>query len=523
MKKPTILLMSLCLLALLSFGAYGADNAPAPKDTELETGDWTTLAKRYPMSYLAAEDEVPEAPSPEILANWWNALGDETLTRLIQYSLENNRDLISARAKFREARAALGISKSAVLPWLDNSNTLTRSKTGKSGSSTGSQIGPMDFYSLGVDASWEIDIFGGQAQKIKAGKADLQAEFGALHNAWVTLSSEVALNYTSLRTLQKRLQVAESNLALQMDTVELLQSQHDSGLKDGLALNQAKYTMEQTRSTIPPLRTSIEETMNRLAILVGQVPGSLEEMLGEYRPLPEPEAVGLVGIPANSLRQRPDIYSAERRLAAQIARKKSAQRDLWPKFNLFGSIGLESFTTGGLSLSDGISYGFGPSISWPIFHGGAIRSNIKIQTAKQEQLLAAYEQTVLNAVAEVRNALTSETQERERNQSLRRGVDAARTAFEIAEDKYKNGLTDFNNVIGAQSALLTLEEQYAISEGQMLSNIVRIFKVLGGGWAPLAAGGFPQPVDGDTAKTTESQISSESRSYLEQIRQELKD
>jgi outer membrane protein TolC len=282
------------------------------------------------------------------------------------------------------------LSKSAVLPWLDSSNTLTRSKTGKNGSATGNEIGPVEFYSLGIDASWESDIFGGQAQKIKARKADLQAEYGALHNAWVTLSSEVALNYASFRTLQKRLLVAENNLALQMETVELLQSQYDSGLKDGLALSQAKYTMEQTRSTVPPLRTSIEETMNRLAILVGQVPGSLEEMLGEYSPLPKPEATDLVGIPANSLRQRPDIYSAERRLAAQIASKEAAQRDLWPKFYLFGSIGLESFTTGGLSIPDGVSYGFGPSISWPIFHGGAIRNNIKVQTAKQEQMLAAY-------------------------------------------------------------------------------------------------------------------------------------
>lgn len=515
--------MTLGLLALLPSAVYAADKVPAPMDEDLKAGDWTTLAKRYPMSYLASDGEVPEAPSPEILENWWDALGDKTLTDLIQYSLENNRDLISARAKFKEARAALGISKSVVLPWLDSSYSLSRSKTGKNGSSSGTQIGPLDFYSLGIDASWEIDIFGGQAQKVKAGKADLQAEYGALHNAWVTLSSEVALNYISLRTLQKRLQVAESNLALQVDTVELLQSQYDSGLKDGLALSQAKYTMEQTRSTIPPLRTSIEATMNRLAILVGQVPGSLEEMLDEYRPLPKPETGYMVGIPANSLRQRPDIYSAERRLAAQIARKKAAQRDLWPKFHLFGSIGLESFTTGGLSIPDGVSYGFGPSISWPIFHGGAIRNNIKVQTAKQEQMLAAYEQTVLNAVAEVRDALTSETQERERNQSLHRGVEAARTAYEIAENKYTNGLTDFNNVIGAQSALLSFEEQYAISEGQMLSNIIRVFKVLGGGWAPLTAGDIPQPADGHAAKTLDTHISSESLSYLEQIRQEIKD
>lgn len=523
MKKLAAIIVSLWLLTLLPFGACAADKVPVLKDAELEAGKWTELAKRYPMPYLAADGEVAEAPSPEILANWWNTLGDETMTQLIMSSLENNRDLISARAKFAEARAALGISKAAILPWLDNVNTLTRSKTGENASATGKQLGPIDTYRLGIDASWEIDIFGGRSQKIKASAADLQAEYGALHNAWVTLSSEVALNYASLRTLQKRLQIAENNLALQMSTLELLQSQYDSGLKDELALSQAKYTVEQTRSTIPPLRASIEETMNILAILVGEVPGSLKEMLAE-KPLPKLDSVNLVGIPANSLRQRPDIYSAERRLVAQIARKKAAQKDLWPKFNLLGSIGLESLTTTrGLSTSGGESYRFGPSILWPIFHGGEIRNNIKVQTAKQEQMLAAYEQTVLNAVAEVRNALTSETQERERNQSLQRGVEAARNAREVAQDQYMNGLTDFNNVISAQSALLNLEEQYAMSEGEMFSNIVRIFKALGGGWVPLTAedNQLRPAVKSETA-TPETTLSSESRAYLDQIRKDLK-
>ena len=516
MKKGTLAAV-LTLLLILSPGPAASE--PLSGDVELDRGEWTTLAQRYPLPYRGPS-ETPEAPSPEILAHWWDFLGDATLTELVEASLESNRDIVSARAKFAEARAALGIDKSALLPWLDGAATMSRSQTGEDATPNRAQIGPHDAYRLGIDASWELDITGGQTQKIRARAADLQAQYGALHSAWVRLASEVALNYASLRTLQKRLIVAQKNLTLQMATVELLQSQYDSGLADELPLSQARYTMESTRSVIPPLRTALEATMNRLAVLVGQVPGSLAEGLSDYRPLPRPDLSVLVGIPANALRQRPDIYAAERRLAAQMARKKAAQTDFWPKLNLFGSVGLESLSSArGLSASDGFGFSFGPRLSWPIFHGSAIRDNIRVQTARQEQALADYEQVVLQAVAEVRDALTAEAQERQRNLSLSRGVDGARTAREVAEDRYIQGLTDFNNVIIAQSALLNLEEQYAISEGEMLSNVIRLFKALGGGWAPLVEG-EPSPVAEKKGRQG-MELSSESQAYLETLRRDL--
>lgn len=498
MKKLTATILSALFISAMSAGAYAADRdtmKPISKDAELTAGDWTGMAERYPLPY--ADGSAKDAPSPEILASWWESLGDPTLTQLITWSLQNNRDLQSARARVTEARAALGISKAAVLPWLDNVNSWSRSEVPVNSTGTGNST---EVYRLGIDASWEIDIFGGRRQDIKAGRADLEAQYAALHSTWVTLSSEVALNYLTLRTLQERLDIAEKNLQLQTDTLALLQSRYDAGLTDALALSQSQYTVEQTRAMIPPLQTNIEETMNLLATLIGNVPGSLEEVLGEAKPLPRPDSVNLVGIPANSLRQRPDIRMAERQLVAQIARKKSAEKDLLPKFTLIGSIGLESLNSGSLFSSDSHSYSIGPRITLPIFHGGAIRNNIRVQTAREEQYLAAYEQTVLEAVAEVRNALTADTQERSRNQSLQAGMEAARTALEVAEDKYRNGLTDFNNVITAQQALLSLEEQYAISEGQMTSNIVRVFKALGGGWAPLTAEN--QPTETAQAATT---------------------
>jgi len=473
--------MSIFILAVAPFGAY-ADDTAISHDIELRNGEWTELAKSYPIPAVSGE-EISDKLTPQILASWWKTLGDETLTQLIEMSLRNNRDLASARAKVTEARAALGINKAAVLPWLDTTDYWTRGRTPVEAGGTGNAV---NLFRLGIDASWEIDVFGGQKQTIKAGAASLEAQYASLHATWVTLSSEVALNYLTLRTLQERLDIAEKNLSLQNDTLEMLQSRFDAGLSDELALSQAKYTMEQTRAAIPPIETSIEEVKNTLAVLTGSVPGSLEDMLKDQKPLPEPADKDFIGIPANAIRQRPDIRASERQLAAQIARKKSAEADLLPKFYLLGSIGTEALDTGSLFEGPAKLYSFGPQITWPIFHWGAIKNNIRVQGARQEQYLAAYEQTVLNAVGEVRNALTSGIQERRRNEALARGVAAAKVALDVADDKYKNGLTDFNNVISAQRALLTLSEEYAISQGQVVSNMVRLYKALGGGWEPLS-------------------------------------
>lgn len=479
-KRLSAFSFAVVLLIVSAYGAQAAESRIAPEDAALSAGDWTTLAVRYP--YPGISGDIVDAPKPEILASWWDVLEDDTLTDLILSSLKNNRELQSARAKVLEARAALGINKAAVLPWLDNADSWSRGKTAKN--STGDGV-TREIYRLGLDASWEIDVFGGQRENIKAGAAALEAQYASLHAAWVTLSSEVAINYLTLRTLQEQLDIAHQNLALQMETLDLVSSRYDAGLSDALALSQAQYTVEQTKAAIPPIRSNLEQAMNALAILVGNVPGSLEESLGVKKSLPKPEAVNLVGIPANYLRQRPDIRAAERQLTAQVARKKSAEKDLLPKFYLAGSIGLESLSSGSLFSSDSVGLSFGPRISWPIFHGGAIRNNIRVQSAREEQYLAAYENAVLSAVAEVRNALTMNEQERLRNGSLKSGVGAAETALSLATDKYRNGLTDFNNVIAAHSALLSLQEQYIVSEGQITSNIVRLFKALGGGWAPL--------------------------------------
>ena len=497
MKKLAIAAAALSLLALTAFTACAAD-APVPAssgDAQLASGDWIAMATRYPIPDMGGK--INDAPAPEVLASWWESFGDETLTQLIAMALENNRDLSTARSKVTEARASLGISKAAVLPWFDSTNYWTASRTPAEVGGSGSKI---DVYKLGIDASWEIDIFGGKHQTIKANAADLEAQYASLNSAWVSLSAEIASDYVSLRTLQQRLAIARNNLALQKETYALVESRYKAGLTDTLALNQSKYVLEQTDATIPPLETSIEQVKNSLAILTGLVPGALEDMLGEARPIPQIDAGVMIGIPANALRQRPDIRAAERRLAAQLARKKAAKADLWPKFYLNGSIGTEALNTGSLFEGPNKLYSFGPQITFPIFHWGAIRNNIKVQTSKQEQALNDYEQTVLTAVGEVRNAVTAVLKERLRRESLARGADAAKAALAVASDKYKSGLVDFNNVIAAQQSLLSLSEQYAVSEGQITTDGIQLFKALGGGWAPLDAEAAAQAAKADKKK-----------------------
>ncbi len=479
MKKTTLAIIVIFILSAVC--AASAQETVKTPDQELVTGKWVEMAHRYNMP--AVSEDLLTEPDPQMLSKWWESFNDDLLTQLVEWALQSNRDLASARAKVTEARAVLGINKSSLLPWLDNTDYWYNSRTPVETGGAGKGI---DICRLGLDASWEIDIFGGKRESIKAGAASLEAQYASLHAAWVSLSAEVALNYITLRTLQESLIIANRNLALQEETLEMLQSRVDAGLSDHLALNQSRYTMEQTKAEIPPIMKSIEEVKNNLAVLTGRVPGNLGEMLDGYRPLPKPDSMMTVGIPANSIRQRPDIFAAERQLAAQIARKKSAKADLWPKFYLLGSIGTEALDTGSLFEGPNKAYSFGPKITWPIFHGGAIRNNIKVQTARQEQYLAAYEQTVLKAVAEVRNALVSGVEERERNKALKRGINAAQTALDVANDKYRNGLTDFNNVINAQRALLVLSEACAVSDGQINSYTVKLFKALGGGWAPMS-------------------------------------
>lgn len=425
------------------------------------------------------EGLAAEALAPELLARWWTTFNDPLLADLIEQAVNNNLDLRQATARVREARGRRGISRAGQFPVVDASGSAGTSKSSGNAESR-------DFFSLGFDAGWEIDLFGGVHRSVEAAEAELAASKEDLRDVLVSLTAEVALNYLDTRTLQARLTVAEANLEIQQQTYELIELRSRAGLSDELALQQARANLENTRAQIPALRGSLEEAKNGLAVLTGRAPGGVHELLAEIRPLPVLPPTVAAGIPAETLRQRPDIRRAERNLAAQTARIGVAAADLYPKLRLAGSIGLESLKASDLLNSASETWSIGPSVSWNIFDAGAIRQNIEVQSALQEQALLAYEAAVLGGLREVENGLSAYVEEQLRRQRLLAAADAARQAESLAENQYQAGLVDFTTVLDAQRSLLSLEDQLSISDGAVTANLVRLYKALGGGWVGIA-------------------------------------
>ena len=422
-----------------------------------------------------------EAPKPQTMSAWWTLLNDPKLNILIARAVESNFDLKKAWARVREARARRGMEKADLFPTLDAAGKGTQSRSSNdTGSGTTSRL-----YALGFDAGWELDLFGGVSRSLEAADADLQASREDLCDVLVSLLAEVALNYVEARTYQAQIAVAEANLEAQHETYKLTVWRSQAGLDDELAVQQARYTLEETRSQIPTLRTDLEASINRIAVLLGEQPVQIHETLKAHEPIPVTPSKVAVGVPAEILRQRPDIRKAERELAAQTARIGVATAELYPKFKLSGSIGLEALSGSDLISTGSRTYSFGPSIAWRIFDAGAIRQKIEVQSALQEQYLIAYESAILCAIEEVENTLVAFAEEQYRRQSLSDAAQAAQRAVELAQKKYQAGLTDFKNVLDAQRSLLSYQDSLSQSEGKVTSNLIRLYKVLGGGWTSL--------------------------------------
>ena len=415
------------------------------------------------------------------LADWWSILDDPVLTNLIESAVSGNLGLKEARARVREARARRAISEAYRFPTVDAGGSARMSRSSEE-TGNGSQ---RELYAAGFDAAWELDVFGGEKRSVEAAGAELQASEEDLRDVLVSLLAEVALNYVELRAFQTRLSVAESNLDAQKETYNITRWRRQAGLTTQLDVEQAKYSLEQTRAQIPGLETGLAQAKNRLAVLIGRHPGSLGDALAERKPIPVTPLEVAVGVPADILRRRPDVRRAERRLAAQTAQIGVATADLYPRFSLLGSIGLEALSLGNLFSLSSRTHGMGAAVAWPLFDAGAIRSNIEVQSALQEQALIRYEAAVLTALEDVENALIAYAKEQRRRQSLIEATEAAWRAVDLAQKQYSSGLIEFGNVLIAQRSLLSLQEQLAVSEGGVTSNLIALYKSLGGGWKSL--------------------------------------
>lgn len=444
--------------------------------------DYQSFIPSLPQGWGQAESskEVARVEAVGDISKWWRRLDDPLLSELVEQSLQSSPDVRSAQARLRESRARRMVAGAGLYPEAGASLDARRSK---SSAETGSGA-THNAYSAGFDASWEIDVFGGTRRNIEAADADLESREASLHDTQVSLAAEVALNYTELRAYQTRLRIARDNLASQAETLQLTDWRAQAGLVSSQDVEQARTNYEQTRAQVPNLEKSYSEAENRLAILLGQMPGSLHDRLAAPAALPDTPATVAIGIPADTLRQRPDVRAAERRLAAETARVGVAEAARYPSFGLSGSIGLEALRFGALGNSGADTYSLLAGISAPIFNAGRLRAQVEIQDAVREQALVNYEQTVLNALGDVENALVALARSRERERALGNAAISARNAALLARNRYSAGLIDFQSVLDTERSMLAVEDNLASTRADGISALIRLYKALGGGWTP---------------------------------------
>lgn len=426
------------------------------------------------------------------LTQWWNAFNDPVLDSLIERGVKSNLDLRIAGARVREARASRTVTAAGAWPAVDVSGSYTRNRASENAvgaPSQGAVTAPrqgadleQNFFHSGFDASWEIDFFGRVRRSVEAADANIEAAVENRRDALVTLLGDVARNYIDVRGLQRRLQVARASLTAHQETLDLTSIRFQAGLASDLEVAQAEAQVRQTEAQIPTLESSLKQTAYGIDLLLGLQPGSLWQDLSQEAAIPVLPAEVLIGLPSELLRRRPDIRRAERQLAAATAQIGAAMADLFPRFSLTGSGGLQSVSAGDWFTSGSRYWSIGPTVSWPIFDAGRIRANIEVRNAQQEQALNLYEKTILTALRDVETSLVSYAKEQARYQSLTGAVAANRRALAMASELYIRGLNDFLNVLDAQRALYAAENDLAQSEATMASNLVALYKALGGGW-----------------------------------------
>jgi multidrug efflux system outer membrane protein len=470
-------LLSLSLLAVLLGGCMvGPDyhqpklNAP-PQWTESMAGGETNAAMAT--------------------ADWWKNFHDSELDSLIDLAVRSNLDLRMAQARVREARAQYGIASADLWPTLDGSSSYARQRQSEHQPILGSLPLPPgvpfenDVYQAGFDAAWEIDVFGGKRRAKEAAGAQVSAsEFGR-RDVLITLLGDVARNYVDLRGYQGRLAIAHENIEAQEKVLAITRDRFEKGLSSDLDVQQASTVLATTRAEVPTLESSIQTSTHRLEVLMGQQPGSLQTELSQASPIPAQPPIVPVGLPSELLLRRPDIRQAERQLAAATANIGVAKADLFPKFFLTGAAGLQSVNTSDWFDSGSRFWSVGPTMQWRIFDAGRIRSNIKVQTARQDEALASYEQTVLTGFEEVENGLVLYAKEQVRRRSLQDAVASSQKSLDTANQLYANGLTDFLRVLDAERSLYQAQDALVQSDRTISANLISLYKSLGGGWETL--------------------------------------
>jgi outer membrane protein, multidrug efflux system len=466
----------------------------------LLTGCGTKPKVQTPKPHVPADWNEPVAHGVVVdstaVREWWKTFQDRTLDTLVERAGRANLDLRLAAERVTEARAARGVSKSALLPSVATSGGYTRVRGGiaqglnrvgvASGSpaSRSSLLAPFEtnIFQLGFDASWELDFFGGLRHGVDAATAELRATEEGERDVLVTMLAEIGRNYLELRGTQKRLQIVRSNIETQQQTLDLTRVRYRAGLATDLDVARAAAQLATTQAAIPSLEESVARGAHRLGVLLGEEPGALRAELEKEGPLPLVPSSIPIGLPSDLLLRRPDVRQADAEIAAATARLGVARAERFPKFTLTGLMGRQGTSVSGLTLGAGNFFSFGPGVRLPIFTGGRIRSNIAVQDARLQQAATQYESVVLKSLEDVENALVSYSREQDRRAKLQQAVDESRRAVELANELYLRGLGDFLSVLEAQKSRYELEDELAHSETSVVVNLVALYKALGGGW-----------------------------------------
>jgi NodT family efflux transporter outer membrane factor (OMF) lipoprotein len=448
---------------------------------------------KLPVPQKWAEGENVRAAAPP--AAWWKCFGDPVLNKLVGEAIGSNLDFRQTEQRILDARAQRTIAVAQGLPSIDGRATLSKRRNNFIGSGAGSGIGTgslptgasgvggtiFNTFQAGFDAQWEIDLFGGIRRNIESAEASMEAETENRRDVLVSLLAEVARNYIAVRENQRQIAITRDNVAAQEDTLGLTRAREQAGLASHLEVAQQEAQVQATRSQLPVYETAMKQAVHTLGVLLGRPPGALLSLLNDEGRVPAASVAVVADLPSELLRRRPDIRRAERQLHAATAQIGVATADLYPKVNLSGFLGMQN-----MKISDftpvGKSWNMTAGLGLPVFNWGRIRANIAAREAQQEQSFLAYQSTVLNAFKEVEDALVAYAQQQQRRQSLERSVDASKLAVALADERYERGLTDFLNVLEAQRVLYQAQSNLVGSEAQVSTNLVALYKALGGGW-----------------------------------------
>ena len=447
-----------------------------------------SVAIEVPVAWSTADGMDKDGTSS--LAQWWSRFNDPLLARLVTQALQANTSVKSAQAALLQARALRDVSAAALWPAIGSSASAQRSQSGSNSA--------VNTFAVGLDATWELDIFGANRSALATSKAAAQASAASLGDVQVSIAAEVALAYITLRDAQARLTIAKDNLASQQETLQITQWRLQAGLVTSIEAEQARTADEQTRALLPALQTSIEQTCHALAVLTGQPPAALLPQLAAAGPVPQAAEDLALSLPAETLRQRPDVRASEHQVTAAVGRVQQAEAARLPNFTFSGSLGLNALTLGTLTNGASVVSSMLADVSLPIFDGGGRRSQVRAQQAALDQALVAYQAVVLTALKDVEDALVALRGDRERLVRLENAAEAAGNAALLARQRYSSGLVDFQVVLETQRTQLTTQASVASARADVSADHVRLYKALGGGWHPDGSDAPSTPIKKNT-------------------------